>query len=473
MRPPLVLPSCFLAAVLLPAVAARAQPGAAASAAPPSGLTGAPASADPAYVPLAHQPTPAEITAVLDRVRAYVDSATPARLVDRATGQEITDFTSSPPNPNTALERDPNRPFMIASYEWGVTYAGMLSAAEATGDARFSDFVARRFALIAHALPAFGAQPAGNGPPLRNPLRGLIAPQRLDDIGAMDAALIKARRAGVGPGLDTVISTAAEFLGRGQFRLPDGTLARHWPIPEALWADDMYMSVPALAQMGKMTGEGRYYDDAVRQVLQISARLFEPAKGIYRHGWISTNPDSLDVHWARANGWCMMAMCELLDVLPEGHPGRAPVLALLRAQIRGVAALQSGLGLWHQLLDRPDSYLETSASAMFVYSIAHAIDQGWISPAYGTVAQTGWNAVVGKVNAQGQVEGTCVGTNFAQDLPYYYFRPTSPLAAHGYGPTLLAGAEMLRLLRSDRLAATPEVGSIYFMTKADAAKVQR
>ena len=72
------------------------------------------------------------------------------------------------------------------------------------------------------------------------------------------------------------------------------------------------------------------------------------------------------------------------------------------------------------------------------------------------------------------MEGTCVGVElFALDLPYYYFRPTSPLAAHGYGPTLLAGAEMLRLLKSDHLEANPEVGSIYFMEKADAAKVQR
>jgi rhamnogalacturonyl hydrolase YesR len=440
---------------------------------PPGPLLGAPASLDPAYVPLAHQPTPAEITAVLDRVLAYVDAATPARLVDRRTQQEITDFDPAQPNPNAVLERSARTPFPLASYEWGVTYAGMLSAAEATGDSRFRDFVASRFTVIAHALPSLNAPPAGGGPAFRNPLRGLIAPQRLDDIGAMDAALIKAKRAGVGPDLQPIITTAAAYISHGQFRLADGTLARHWPVPEAVWADDMYMSVPALAQMGKLTGDPAYYDDAVRQVVQISQRLFEPAKGIYRHGWLSTNADSIDVHWARANGWCMMAMCELLDVLPADHPGRGQVLGFLRAQIRGVAALQSGAGLWHQLLDRPDTYLETSASAMFVYSIAHAIDQGWINPAYGTIAQTGWNAVAEKVNAQGQVDGTCVGTNFALDLPYYYFRPTSPLAAHGYGPTLLAGAEMIRLLRSDRIAVDPEVGSIYFMPKADAANVQR
>jgi unsaturated rhamnogalacturonyl hydrolase len=438
---------------------------------PAGGFAGAPASLDPAYAPLAHQTTPAEITATLDRVLAYVDSATPGRLVDRQSQQEITDFSS--PNPNAAFERDAGHPFIIVSYEWGVTYAGMLSASEATGDARFNDFVARRFALVGHALPLFRSQAGNGGPPFRNPLRGLIKPTALDDIGAMDAALIKARLAGVGPDLKPVIDTATAFISQGQFRLPDGTLARHWPLPESVWADDMYMSIPALAQTGKMTGDTRYYDDAIRQVRQISQRLFVPSKGIYRHGWVSANPASIDIYWARANGWCMMAMCELLDVLPADYPGRNDVLNQLLAQIQGVAPLQSGLGLWHQLLDRPDSYLETSASAMFVYSIAHAVDQGWISPVYGSLAQTGWNAVAQKVNAQGQVEGTCTGSNFALDLPYYYFRPTSPLAAHGYGPVLLAGSEMLRLLHSDHITVSAQVGSTYFMSKADAAKVRR
>ncbi|HVW20314.1 MAG TPA: glycoside hydrolase family 88 protein [Opitutaceae bacterium] len=431
-------------------------------------FAGPPGPTDPAYAALAKQPTVAEIAAVMDRVLAYADQGTPARLLDRQTQREITDF--SRPDPNAVFERNPQHSFQLVSYEWGVTYAAMLSAAQATGDERFRDFVARRFALIGHALPSFRAQPTNN---FRNPLRGLIAPRALDDIGAMSAALIKARLAGVGPDLSPVIATAEQYLSHGQFRLADGTLARQWPVPDSVWADDMYMSVPALAQMGRLTGERGYYDDAVRQVLQISQRLFEPAKGIFRHGWISGNPDPIDIHWARANGWCMMAMSELLDVLPADHPGRAPVLALLRAQIRGVADLQSGSGLWHQLLDRPDSYLETSASAMFVYSMAHAIDRGWISPLYGSLAEAGWNAVAGQVDADGAVRGTCVGTNFALDLPYYYYRPTSTAAAHGYGPTLLAGAELIRMLQNPAIQAGSQVGSNYVMSKEEAAGVRR
>jgi rhamnogalacturonyl hydrolase YesR len=236
-------------------------------------------------------------------------------------------------------------------------------------------------------------------------------------------------------------------------------------MPDTIWADDMYMSVPALAWMGKATGEKKYFDDAVKQVTQMSARLFRPDLGIFAHGWITTNPDPVDIHWARANGWCVMAMCELLDALPSDYPGRGAILSLYRAHVRGLAARQSADGLWHQLLDRTDSYLETSASAMFVYAFAHGINHGWISPAYGTQALTGWNAVATRVNDKGQVEGTCVGTNFDLSETYYYYRPTSVDALHGYGPTLLAGAEVLKMLKNENITIAPSVGSIYVSPK--------
>jgi rhamnogalacturonyl hydrolase YesR len=96
--------------------------------------------------------------------------------------------------------------------------------------------------------------------------------------------------------------------------------------------------------------------------------------------------------------------------------------------------------------------LETSASAMFVYSIAHAINQGWISPvSYGAVAQAGWAGVASRVNGKGEVEGTCIATTFASDNVYYYNRPASAYASHGYGPVLLAGAEMIRLIQNPKV----------------------
>lgn len=78
---------------------------------------------------------------------------------------------------------------------------------------------------------------------------------------------------------------------------------------------------------------------------------------------------------------------------------------------------------------RNDSYLETSATAIYVYCLAHAINKGWIDAiAYGPVAQLGWHAVAGKINEEGQVEGTCVGTGMAFDPAFYYYRPVNVYA---------------------------------------------
>jgi rhamnogalacturonyl hydrolase YesR len=166
------------------------------------------------------------------------------------------------------------------------------------------------------------------------------------------------------------------------------------------------------------------------------------------HGWVEGMSDHPEFHWARANGWAIMTNVELLDVLPANHPGRAAVLDLLRAHARGLAACQSGSGFWHQLLDRNDSYLETSATAIYVFSIARAINRGWIDGlAYAPMTLLGWNAVSTKVTDKGQVEGTCVGTGMGFDPAFYYHRPINTYAAHGYGPVLLAGAEVINLLK--------------------------
>ncbi len=58
-----------------------------------------------------------------------------------------------------------------------------------------------------------------------------------------------------------------------------------------------------------------------------------------------------------------------------------------------------------------------------------------------------WNAVASKVNTRGQVEGVCVGTGMSFEPAFYYYRPVNVYAAHGYGPLIFAGAEMINLVK--------------------------
>jgi rhamnogalacturonyl hydrolase YesR len=144
----------------------------------------------------------------------------------------------------------------------------------------------------------------------------------------------------------------------------------------------------------------------------------------------------------------MVAMAELLSVMPETHPARGKVMEIFKRGARGAVETQSGTGLWHQLLDRTDSYLETSASAMFTFAIARGVNRGWLPVSYAPVAQTGWRALEQRVRPDGQIEGICVGTTAAYDAVYYYNRPTALNAMQGYGPTLMAGAEVMTMIRS-------------------------
>lgn len=385
-----------------------------------------------------------DIKKVLDRIFNYLDAVTPAQMINKQTGELVNDVSKIDTNTNVQ-----QGDYRLTSYEWGVTYSAMMNAGDATGDKRYTEYVQKRFTFLSKWIAAVKKLAATGAYKTRNyPFRQPIEPHALDDAGAVCASMIKAQRAGINSDLRPLIDNYIDFVANKEYRLADKTLARNRPLKNTLWLDDMYMGVPALAQMGKLTGDKKYYDDAARQIKQFAQRMFNKELGVYMHGWVESMAVHPEFHWARANGWALMAKVELLDVLPENHPDRQFVIDQLKAHAKGLASFQSGMGFWHQLLDRTDSYLETSATAIYAYCIARAINKGWLdAKTYGPMCLLAWNAVSTKVNDKGQVEGTCVGTGMAFDPAFYYYRPVNVYAAHGYGPVLLAGSEIISLLK--------------------------
>ena len=137
--------------------------------------------------PTPYEPaTEAEIRKVLERVHAYLLTASPVQVIDGETGAPAS-LDQLPRQ--VALARTD---FLILTYEWGVTYAGMLRAAEVTKDARYRDYTNERVTAIATlAAHARKNLPAGttraNFPPTAHgmSLRGILLPRALDDSGAM------------------------------------------------------------------------------------------------------------------------------------------------------------------------------------------------------------------------------------------------------------------------------------------------
>ena len=367
-------------------------------------------------------PEKESVKAALDRILKFVDAETPYEPGEDG--------------------RVPRGAFRLASYEWGVTYCAMLTAGVNSGDKDYTDYTYRRHALLAAQAEQFrkeGGNPRG--------LSVTITPHALDDCGAVCVSMIKDQIAHPELKLRELIDTYADYILNKEFRLRDGTLARNRPQLNTVWLDDMFMGIPAIAWYGKLTGETKYFDEAVRQIRLFKEKMWVPEKNLFRHGWVEAMDEHPAFHWGRANGWAILTLCDVLDALPQNHPARPELLDLYRKHVKGLCALQSSEGFWHQLLDRSDSYLETSATAIYAYCFAHGICEGWIHPLeYGPATLLAWDAVSTAIDEEGMVQGTCVGTGMAFDPAFYYYRPVSPYAAHGYGPAILAGAELLRLL---------------------------
>ena len=410
-------------------------------------------------------PAEADVKAVLDRIREHFERSTPYGVIDTETGAPITDVGK--PKKSAGIDTRKGE-FLDWTYSMGVVLAGMIQATEVTGDPRFAAYTERNFDFIFDHLPYFRAQAKEFGPQ-KDGYRRLLDMRELDDCGSIGAALVRAYARKKDPRYREGIDLVAEHVTKRQPRLPDGTLCRPRPQPVSLWIDDAWMSIPFLARMGEMTGERKWFDDAARQVLGMSARLFDERKGLYDHSWFENAlPVDPKFFWGRGAGWMLMSMAELLTLMPADHPDRAKVLDQYRRAVAGVGAVQGGTGLWHQLLDRDDSYLETSASAMYVFAIARGVNRGWLSTAWAPAAQAGWQAVARRVRPDGQIEGICVGTTAAYDAVYYYNRPTDLGAMQGYGPTLMAGAEMLTMLRS--FDVEKKLNTFHWRAKKGAAK---
>jgi len=244
-------------------------------------------------------PTEGEVKATLDRIRDYFVRSSPYRIIDTATGAPVD--TSAKPTKTAGIDLRPGQ-FNDWDYPMGVVLAAMLHDADITGDAAYSDYVFRNFDFIFDHLEYFREQAREFGPQVYG-YRRLIDMRELDDCGAIGAALIKAYNKRKDPRYRATIERIGEHISHKQFRMPDGTLARQRPQPVSLWADDLYMSVPFLAQMAALTGQRSWFDDGARQIIQFSARLQDKTTGLWDHSWFqNTSPDP-KFYWGRASGW--------------------------------------------------------------------------------------------------------------------------------------------------------------------------
>lgn len=194
-------------------------------------------------------------------------------------------------------------------------------------------------------------------------------------------------------------------------RLEDGTFARFTPDTMSVWADDLFMSSIIQLKMYDLTKEEQYLDQVIFQTIMFDKYLLNVSDNLYWHGYFSRNEVNSSTKWGRANGWTIMTNVELLKRLPESHSKYNEILEIFVRHCEGLLAVQSKDGRWHQVLDDDSSYLETSATAMFVRGFAAGINRGWLDrETYGPAVESGWDALTRQFDEDGNVTGIVRGT---------------------------------------------------------------
>jgi rhamnogalacturonyl hydrolase YesR len=336
------------------------------------------------------------------------------------------------------------------NYPWGVDLYGLIRSSDVTGDRDAANFVvqhnqicARYYEWLAGLEKQFGDE--GKAFARKSKIKGLVTLGNLDSCGAMGVQMLESMSRHpdqVTEQEKVVVGRIADWILNKQDRLSNGTLWRAKQMGGTVWPDDLYMGCPFIVRWSKYTGEKKYLDDAASQIIH-QAELQQDADGLFFHGYSVPEKKHSPFKWGRGNGWVTVATVEVLSALPEDHPARAQLIAILKKQINGLKPLQAPDGMWRQVLDHPELWEETSCTAMFAYGIARAVNRGWLDASYMPMARKAFAGISKNVTADGVVNETCEGTNIGQTLDFYVGRKRPSDDTHGRGPVLLAGTEIL------------------------------
>ena len=241
-----------------------------------------------------------------------------------------------------------------------------------------------------------------------------------------------------------IIREMVDYISNDQSRLNDSTFCRPEPVENTIWADDLFMSCQLLLRAYQIENDTKYLDDVIKQINNFDKHLWDDSKQLFKHARMGEKEEKSEIYWSRANGWIHWTLSDALIIIPKNYSGYNEVLEIYRKVIDGIVKYQSDSGLWHQVLDREDSFKETSSSSMFTLAIARGVLNGWISKDFEKYAIKGWDGISGNIT-DGVVKDICRGTGIGHTFEFYNSRDRFDNDPRGLGAVLTAAVEVSKL----------------------------
>jgi unsaturated rhamnogalacturonyl hydrolase len=217
--------------------------------------------------------------------------------------------------------------------------------------------------------------------------------------------------------------------------------------PQQMWDDTLMMTALPLAKIGLVLDRPEYVEEAKFQFLTHIQYLMDTRSGLWFHGWtFEGNHNFANALWARGNSWATIAIPEFIDMLglKEGDAVRRHLLSTLHRQAEALRETQDAeTGMWHTLLEHPDSYVEASATAGFAFGLLKAVRLRYLDSSYAPVAERAVEAVISNISKEGELLNVSFGTPMGHDLDFYRNIPRTSMP-YGQAMAMLCLSEYLR-----------------------------
>lgn len=182
-------------------------------------------------------------------------------------------------------------------------------------------------------------------------------------------------------------------------RTADGYIHHSYHGPE-LWADSIYMAPPFLAYAG-------YPEEAVKQVKGIIKHLWNEEESLFAYRWNAETQEITHPNfWGLANAHAISGMTKLIEYLPDTmDKERDEFKYYIRTHLKSCLRYIREDYLFHNNINDPSTFVETSLAARLAWTIFTGIKEGWLEIDYLETAMNMREAVYGKVDGYGNVMG--------------------------------------------------------------------
>jgi unsaturated rhamnogalacturonyl hydrolase len=205
-----------------------------------------------------------------------------------------------------------------------------------------------------------------------------------------------------------------DVFRKSEHKTPDGILFHTQEPTKWMMSDANYMLPPFLAACGE-------FKEAIRQIDGWRRFLYNENEKLYYHIYDYENQSfKREEFWGTGNGWSAAGFCRVIKMLPETMiEEKKKLIGYTKDLIDGCLKYMNADGTFHDVVNKPETFIEVNLSQMLAYSIFRGVAAGFLDSGYIEKAELMRKAANDRVDELGYIHDVCGCPGFDRS----YFSP--------------------------------------------------